>query len=193
MYEYTRLDVGGLKQLGISFETMEESVAFAALIQEELEERVGRAISERLSDTQLDEFDSIVNAAEAKLWLRYNCPDYPKTVQSTVRRFIEELLQYRRSIDGLYDHYEMRVNSMPIENLDLTPHGRSYNCLKRARMQTVGDLVEGIEGREDLLKIRNLGMRSAEEIMRAIMEYQYYLLSEEGKIRYLKRVEELNA
>ena len=52
--------------------------------------------------------------------------------------------------------------------------------------------MEGIDGRTDLLKIRNLGIRSANEIMQAVMEYQYYLLSEEGKSRYLKRVSELN-
>ena len=104
-------------------------------------------------------------------------------------------------LEGLYRKYGRQLRfpvylgkaltEAPLENLELSV--RSYNCLKRAGMRTVGDLVEGIEGREDLLKIRNLGMRSAEEIMQAVMEYQYFLLSEEGKIRYLRRVEELNA
>ena len=78
----------------------------------------------------------------------------------------------------------------PLEDLELSV--RSYNCLKRAGMQTVGDLVEGIDSRDDLLKIRNLGMRSANEIMQAVMAYQYFLLSDDGKARYLKRVAELN-
>ena len=82
------------------------------------------------------------------------------------------------------------LTEAPLEDLELSV--RSYNCLKRAGMRTVGDLVEGIDGRTDLLKIRNLGIRSANEIMQAVMEYQYYLLSEEGKSRYLKRVSELN-
>ena len=43
-------------------------------------------------------------------------------------------------------------------------------------MATVGDLVQNIDTREDLLKIRNLGRRSADEIMDAIMEYQYTIL-----------------
>ena len=78
----------------------------------------------------------------------------------------------------------------PLEDLELSV--RSYNCLKRAGMQTVGDVVERINGRTDLLKIRNLGMRSADEIMQAIMEYQYSILSDGRKARYLKRVAELN-
>ena len=82
------------------------------------------------------------------------------------------------------------LTEAPLEDLELSV--RSYNCLKRAGMRTVGDLVEGIDGRTDLLKIRNLGIRSANEIMQAVMEYQYDLLSDEGKIRYLKRLAELN-
>lgn len=78
----------------------------------------------------------------------------------------------------------------PIEELELSV--RSFNCLRRAGMVTVGDIVGGIEGREDLLKIRNLGRRSADEIMSAIMEYQYSILSDEGRVRYLNRIEELN-
>ena len=59
-------------------------------------------------------------------------------------------------------------------------------------MATVGDLVQNIDTREDLLKIRNLGRRSADEIMDAIMEYQYLILPEKMKKRYLARVAELN-
>ena len=42
----------------------------------------------------------------------------------------------------------------PIEELELSV--RSFNCLRRAGMATVGDLVQNIDTREDLLKIRNL-------------------------------------
>jgi hypothetical protein len=62
----------------------------------------------------------------------------------------------------------------PIEELELSV--RSFNCLRRAGMATVGDLVQNIDTREDLLKIRNFGRRSADEIMDAIMEYQYTIL-----------------
>lgn len=43
MHEYNPLDIARLKQIGIAFETDEESNAFAELIREELEVRIGEA------------------------------------------------------------------------------------------------------------------------------------------------------
>ena len=113
---------------------------------------------------------------------------------------MEQKRRNHREFDAIYKKYGTQLRfpvylgqaltEAPLEDLELSV--RSYNCLKRAGMQTVGDVVESIETRTDLMRIRNLGMRSANEIMQAIMEYQYFLLSDEGKIRYLKRVEELN-
>jgi DNA-directed RNA polymerase subunit alpha len=50
--------------------------------------------------------------------------------------------------------------SMPIEDLDLTV--RSYNCLKREGIHTVGELVGRSEA--DLLDIRNFGAKSIDEV-----------------------------
>jgi DNA-directed RNA polymerase subunit alpha len=50
--------------------------------------------------------------------------------------------------------------SMPIEDLDLTV--RSYNCLKREGIHTVGELVGRSEA--DLLDIRNFGSKSIDEV-----------------------------
>lgn len=52
------------------------------------------------------------------------------------------------------------VLETPIEDLDLSV--RSYNCLKRQGINTVGQLVECTEG--DLLNIRNFGAKSIEEV-----------------------------
>ena len=49
---------------------------------------------------------------------------------------------------------------MPIEELDLTV--RSYNCLKREGIHTVGELVSRSEA--DLLDIRNFGSKSIDEV-----------------------------
>ena len=113
---------------------------------------------------------------------------------------MEQRRRTHGEFDALYEKYGTQLRfpvylgksltEAPLEDLELSV--RSYNCLKRAGMQTVGDVVERINGRTDLLKIRNLGMRSADEIMEAIMVYQYSLLSDERKVRYLKRVAELN-
>jgi DNA-directed RNA polymerase subunit alpha len=50
--------------------------------------------------------------------------------------------------------------AMPIEELDLTV--RSYNCLKREGIHTVGELVARSEA--DLLDIRNFGAKSIDEV-----------------------------
>jgi DNA-directed RNA polymerase subunit alpha len=50
---------------------------------------------------------------------------------------------------------------MPIEELDLSV--RSYNCLKRAGINTVGELCSKTE--EEMMKVRNLGRKSLEEVV----------------------------
>jgi DNA-directed RNA polymerase subunit alpha len=50
--------------------------------------------------------------------------------------------------------------ALPIEDLDLTV--RSYNCLKREGIHSVGELVSRSEA--DLLDIRNFGAKSIEEV-----------------------------
>jgi DNA-directed RNA polymerase subunit alpha len=52
------------------------------------------------------------------------------------------------------------VMAQPIEDMDLTV--RSYNCLKREGVSTVGDLVQKTE--DDLLEIRNFGQKSIDEV-----------------------------
>ena len=60
-----------------------------------------------------------------------------------------------------------------IEELDLSV--RSYNCLKRAGIHTVGDLVEKSEA--DMLKVRNLGQKSLEEVKFKLAELSLSLRS----------------
>ena len=43
---------------------------------------------------------------------------------------------------------------------------RSYNCLRRAGINTVKDLTEKTE--DDMLKVRNLGKKSLEEVLKKI-------------------------
>lgn len=54
-----------------------------------------------------------------------------------------------------------KVLEMTIEELDLSV--RSYNCLKRAGINTVEDLINNSE--EDMMKVRNLGRKSLEEVI----------------------------
>jgi len=57
-----------------------------------------------------------------------------------------------------------KVLEMTIEELDLSV--RSYNCLKRAGINTVEDLTNKTE--EDMMKVRNLGKKSLEEVLQKL-------------------------
>ncbi len=54
-----------------------------------------------------------------------------------------------------------KVLEMTIEELDLSV--RSFNCLKRAGINTVGDLADKTE--DEMMKVRNLGKKSLEEVL----------------------------
>ena len=56
---------------------------------------------------------------------------------------------------------QQKVLEMNIEDMDLSV--RSYNCLKRAGIHTVADLTRKTE--EDMLKVRNLGRKSLDEVI----------------------------
>jgi len=60
---------------------------------------------------------------------------------------------------------------LPIEALDLSERPR--NCLRRAQVQTVGELIEKTE--EDLLNITNFGMKSLEEVVAKLDELGFSL------------------
>jgi DNA-directed RNA polymerase subunit alpha len=59
------------------------------------------------------------------------------------------------------DSKKEKVLELSIEELDLSV--RSYNCLKRAGINTVEDLASKTE--EDMMKVRNLGRKSLEEVL----------------------------
>lgn len=59
-----------------------------------------------------------------------------------------------------------KVLEMTIEELDLSV--RSYNCLKRANINTVEELTQKSE--EDMMKVRNLGKKSLEEVQQKLEE-----------------------
>jgi DNA-directed RNA polymerase subunit alpha len=63
----------------------------------------------------------------------------------------------------------------PVEELELTV--RSYNCLKREGVDTIGQLATMTE--EELMNIRNLGMKSVDEIRSKLTEYGYSMESED--------------
>ena len=58
-----------------------------------------------------------------------------------------------------------KILEMTIEELDLSV--RSYNCLKRAGINTVDELVQRNE--EEMMKVRNLGRKSLEEVQQKLL------------------------
>jgi DNA-directed RNA polymerase subunit alpha len=58
------------------------------------------------------------------------------------------------------------IGQIPIEELQLSV--RAYNCLKRAQINSVADLLD--YSQEDLLEIKNFGQKSAEEVIEALQQ-----------------------
>ncbi|OJU16129.1 MAG: DNA-directed RNA polymerase subunit alpha [Clostridiales bacterium 43-6] len=73
------------------------------------------------------------------------------------------------------DSGKEKVLEMTIEELDLSV--RSFNCLKRAGINTVEDLINKSE--EDMMKVRNLGRKSLEEVINKLQSLGFFLRSEE--------------
>lgn len=65
------------------------------------------------------------------------------------------------------DNKMEKVQEMTIEELDLSV--RAYNCLKRANINTVAELIQKSE--EDMMKVRNMGKKSLEEVQQKLATY----------------------
>ena len=68
-----------------------------------------------------------------------------------------------------------KILEMSIEEMDLSV--RSYNCLKRAGIHTIEDLTKKTE--DDMLKVRNLGKKSLEEVINKLLGLGLVLKREE--------------
>ena len=66
---------------------------------------------------------------------------------------------------------------MNIEDIDLSV--RSYNCLKRAGIHTLEDIIQKTE--DDMIKIRNLGRKNLEEIEHKLSEFGLCLMDKVPK------------
>ena len=68
-----------------------------------------------------------------------------------------------------------KILEMSIEEMDLSV--RSYNCLKRAGIHTIEDLTKKTE--DDMLKVRNLGKKSLDEVILKLNSYGLKLKEQE--------------
>lgn len=79
--------------------------------------------------------------------------------------------------------------SMSIDEINFSV--RSLNALKRAGMFTIGDVIHALSG-EDLLKVRNLGRKSLNEIKTKILAFGFERLSDPGKHEFFSQLVDLN-
>ncbi len=70
---------------------------------------------------------------------------------------------------------QVKLMELPIEEMDLSV--RSYNCLKRAGINTIQDLLK--KSKSDMMKVRNLGAKSVEEVIQKLDSYGLSLRTDE--------------
>lgn len=123
--------------------------------------------------TRVDE-DVHFNKLTMEIWT--NDSIKPDDALSLASKFLVEHFEIVSEINTvisnqsyMYEHEEKVVNrkyETKIEELDLSV--RSYNCLKRAGLHTVGDLIQKNE--EEMMRVRNLGRKSLKEVVQKLRE-----------------------
>ena len=98
--------------------------------------------------------------------------DYEEVVQSK-KYLLPYILPYtecRKEEDK-----KEKILERPIEELELSV--RSFNCLKRSGISTVGDLA--CKSENDMMKVKNLGKKSLDEVIAKLHELGLNLRNEE--------------
>lgn len=95
----------------------------------------------------------------------------PQESLSQAAKILVDLFEPLKEIDFTDQDFpdegsEDPTNQIPIEELQLSV--RAYNCLKRAQINSVADLLDYTQ--EDLLEIKNFGAKSAEEVIQALQD-----------------------
>ena len=85
--------------------------------------------------------------------------------------------------------FTQRLCETEVKDMDISV--RSYNSLMRAGCKTIGQLIEKINNGE-LMKIRNLGIKSAGELRSFVVELGYSQMSDKRKKEFLLNFVRLN-
>lgn len=100
-----------------------------------------------------------------------------KIIQDHTKLFVD-LVDDMKELNVLKTREEdkqQRVLEMSIEDMELSV--RSFNCLKRAGINTVEDLTR--KSKEDMLKVRNLGLKSLDEVIKKLESFGLGLRNDE--------------
>ncbi len=100
-----------------------------------------------------------------------------KIVNEHVNLFIELCAQMSdmNILVSKEEDKQVKLMELPIEEMDLSV--RSYNCLKRAGLNTIQDLLK--KSKSDMFKVRNLGAKSVEEVINKLESYGFTLRKDE--------------
>ena len=100
-----------------------------------------------------------------------------KVMQDHINLFVNlsETIRHLDTLVKTEDDKQQQILKMAIEEMDLSV--RSYNCLKRANIHTVEDLTKKTE--DDMLKVRNLGRKSLDEVIQKLESYGLSLNKQE--------------
>ena len=98
---FEKLDAKELANVGIWFKTDDETNAFAEMLSEELEFRIGEDITRQVSEEQLEEYERCIGDEEVQRWLEKNCPDYPTIVAKKREELEKEIIEYKTIISGV--------------------------------------------------------------------------------------------
>ncbi|MDX6418209.1 MAG: DNA-directed polymerase subunit alpha [Trebonia sp.] len=119
---------------------------------------------------QRTDFDRLILDVETKQCMR------PRDAVASAGKTLTELFGLARELNVDAEGIDIGPSpsdaalaqdlALPIEDLNLTV--RSYNCLKREGIHTVGELVARSE--QDLLDIRNFGAKSIEEVKQKLVD-----------------------
>ena len=81
---------------------------------------------------------------------------------------VEDLSAQEGTADGDDDGGLSAIRELPIDELELSV--RAYNCLKRAEINTLGELMDKTE--DELTRVRNLGKKSVDEIKEKLSNFR---------------------
>ena len=100
-----------------------------------------------------------------------------KIINEHVNLFIElcSEMSYMSILVSKEEDKQVKLMELPIEEMDLSV--RSYNCLKRAGINTIQDLLK--KSKSDMFKVRNLGAKSVEEVIQKLESYGFTLRKDE--------------
>lgn len=99
--DFNKLDKHELALHGIEFATDEETEKFASILREELEARVGEAISKYLSESELEDFNKCEDGEESVKWLELHCPSFREITHKKAQEMEKEIIRYKDRITDI--------------------------------------------------------------------------------------------